>query len=305
MRWIDRFRRFQSRLAVRFTALFASLVVMFAIEFTTYATYQSNRAIHETLERHVAYVGRFGADLVGRGLKDLRLANLLTIMRNFATRSDIVYARLLDNHRRIVTDGIGSTVAFSGVSSDDLYDRAFASGLIQIEDDSTVMHVAQPIILEGETIGVLRFGVSLRATHEASEELLERNSLVVVIFLLLALPLVALICRQATLPIQRLTVVTRRIAAGDLVPTIDAGGSDEVSELGRSIAGMVKSLSESAAAIRSLTFVDQLTGLPNRDQLELRISAAIETLKTDTDRAALVILDLDRFKRVNDALGTD
>jgi diguanylate cyclase (GGDEF)-like protein len=305
MRWIDRLRRFQSRLAVRFTALFASLVVVFAIEFTTYATFQSNRAIHEALERHVAYVGRFGADLVGRGLKDLRLANLLTIMRNFATRSDIVYARLLDKHRRIVTDGIGSTVAFSGVSSDDLYDRAFASGLIQIEDDPTVMHVAQPIVLDGETIGVLRFGVSLRATHEASEELLERNSLVVVIFLLLALPLVALICRHATLPIQRLTMVTRRIAAGDLVPTIDTGGSDEVSELGRSIAGMVKSLSESAAAIRSLTFVDQLTGLPNRDQLELRISAAVETLKTDTDRAALVILDLDRFKRVNDALGTD
>jgi diguanylate cyclase (GGDEF)-like protein len=68
---------------------------------------------------------------------------------------------------------------------------------------------------------------------------------------------------------------------------------------------MVKSLSDSAAAIRSLTFNDQLTGLPNRDQLEVRIAAALDASKDERDRVALVIVDLDRFKRVNDALGTD
>src|SRR6185436_1963392 len=104
---------------------------------------------------------------------------------------------------------------------------------------------------------------------------------------------VAVIGRQATLPIRRLTEATRRIAAGELSTAIDIRGTDEVAELGRSVAVMVKNLSESAAAIRSLTFVDQLTGLPNREQLELRVAAAIEGLVEEVERVVLVIVDLD------------
>jgi diguanylate cyclase (GGDEF)-like protein len=302
---LGRLRRFQSRLGVRFTVLFASVLTIFAIEFTAYSTLQSNHAIRSELERHVAYVGRFGADLVVEDLKSLRLRELLGVMRDFAARSDIVYARLLDRYRRVVTDGVGSTVAFSAVSSDDLFDAAEESRRIQISDDGSVVHVAQPIFKGDEFVGVLRFGVSLDAANRATSELVNRNILIVVFFLAVVLPLVALIGRRATLPIRRLTDATRRIAAGDLATTIDTRGSDEIAELGQSIETMVKNLSESAAAIRSLTFVDQLTGLPNREQLELRVTAAIEGTNRDTERTVLIIVDLDRFKRVNDALGPD
>jgi diguanylate cyclase (GGDEF)-like protein len=305
MGFLGRLRRFQSRLGVRFTILFASVLTIFAIEFTAYSTLQSNRAIRNELERHVAYVGRFGADLVVDDLRNLRLRELLNVMHDFAARSDIVYARLLDKYRRVVTDGVGSTVAFSAVSSDDLYDAAEASRRIQISDDGAVVHVAQPVMRGNEMIGVLRFGVSLDAANQATRDLVHRNALIVLFFLGFVVPLVALIGRRATLPIRRLTEATRRIAAGDLATTIETGGNDEIAELGRSIETMVKNLSESAAAIRSLTFVDQLTGLPNREQLELRITAAIDSMTDDNERTALIIVDLDRFKRVNDALGPD
>jgi diguanylate cyclase (GGDEF)-like protein len=305
MKILDRLRSFQSRLGVRFTALFASVLIVFAIEFTAYSTIQSSRAIHDELERHVAYVGRFGADLVGPPLKSLRLKELTGMMRGFSARNDIVYARLLDKYRRVVTDGVGSTIAFSAVSSDDLFDAAEESGRIVIRDDGAIMHVAQPIRVGSETVGVLRFGVSLAATSAAIDTLIRRNVIIVVLFLLLVLPLVAVVSRQATLPIRRLTDATRRIAEGDLSTAIETRGHDEVAELGRSVSAMVKSLSDSAAAIRSLTFIDQLTGLPNREQLELRAIAAIEAQKSPAGRVVLAIVDLDRFKRVNDALGPD
>jgi diguanylate cyclase (GGDEF)-like protein len=305
MRFLDRLRRFQSRLGVRFTALFASILIIFAIEFTAYSTLQSNRAIRAELERHVAYVGRFGADLMGEDLKRLRLRDLTSAMRHFAARSDIVYARLLDKYRRVVTDGVGTTTAFSAVSSDDLFDAAEKSQRLQVSDDGAVMHLAQPVVLAGEFIGVLRFGVSLSAANDATTALVNRNLVIATFFLALVLPLVGIISRQATLPIRDLTEATRRIAAGEFSALIETRGHDEVAELGRSVSSMVKSLSESAAAIRSLTFLDQLTGLPNREQLELRVTAAIEGMRAETERTALIIVDLDRFKRVNDALGPD
>ena len=61
---VRRLMRFQARFAVRYVMVLASLLVIFAVEFTLYATVQANRIVHEDLEHHVAHIGRFGADLL-------------------------------------------------------------------------------------------------------------------------------------------------------------------------------------------------------------------------------------------------
>jgi diguanylate cyclase (GGDEF)-like protein len=48
---------------------------------------------------------------------------------------------------------------------------------------------------------------------------------------------------------------------------------------------------------------DALTGLPNRVLLQENIAAAIDTAGGDHPGAALLLIDLDRFKEVNDTLG--
>lgn len=55
--------------------------------------------------------------------------------------------------------------------------------------------------------------------------------------------------------------------------------------------------------IRQLAFYDALTGLPNRSLLQAKADQAIATAAKNHEQLAVLFVDLDRFKQVNDSLG--
>src|ERR1700712_986678 len=57
------------------------------------------------------------------------------------------------------------------------------------------------------------------------------------------------------------------------------------------------------AQIRALAFSDSLTGLPNRTKFRAELDAQIASRRKDDGACALMMIDLDRFKPVNDTLG--
>jgi diguanylate cyclase (GGDEF)-like protein/PAS domain S-box-containing protein len=71
------------------------------------------------------------------------------------------------------------------------------------------------------------------------------------------------------------------------------------------IARDVTEAKEAAEAIRHLAFHDSLTGLPNRRMLTDRLQRALAASKRHGQSGALMFLDLDRFKELNDTQGHD
>jgi diguanylate cyclase (GGDEF)-like protein len=61
----------------------------------------------------------------------------------------------------------------------------------------------------------------------------------------------------------------------------------------------------SAERIEALALSDSLTGLPNRRRLAERVNEAGATAHRDGHSFALMIVDIDRFRQINDSLGHD
>jgi diguanylate cyclase (GGDEF)-like protein len=66
---------------------------------------------------------------------------------------------------------------------------------------------------------------------------------------------------------------------------------------------LASSLAQSNAELNDLAFNDPLTGLPNRRALVDRVQQAERSARRHNKRAAILFLDLDKFKRINDSLG--
>jgi len=82
--------------------------------------------------------------------------------------------------------------------------------------------------------------------------------------------------------------------------------SAEHVESSHRIFGTIQDISEQRRAeesIRQLAYYDSITGLPNRDLFKEHLSMALHHAGRNDEKVAVMFLDLDKFKRVNDSLG--
>ncbi len=74
-------------------------------------------------------------------------------------------------------------------------------------------------------------------------------------------------------------------------------------EVGLHLCALAIERAAAAARIHQLAFFDALTGLPNRSMLRSSAGRALEHLNQDNRPGALLFINLDRFKQVNETLG--
>ncbi len=77
----------------------------------------------------------------------------------------------------------------------------------------------------------------------------------------------------------------------------------ELVDINLSLESVIDKKEKAEQSLQYLAYHDELTGLPNKSLLVDRINQSIKTSSRDDQKMAILFLDLDRFKTINDSLG--
>jgi len=129
------------------------------------------------------------------------------------------------------------------------------------------------------------------------------------IFLLSSVALLAglvaaiFLARGVSRPLQSLAEAARRIERGDYSTPVAIDRDDEIGMLATAFNGMRSGIGEREDRIRFQATHDALTGLPNRTLFLDRLAQAIGSAKRRGTLVGMLMMDVDRFKEINDTLG--
>ena len=105
------------------------------------------------------------------------------------------------------------------------------------------------------------------------------------------------------LPLERLSRAADQVAGGDLDVAVPVSGGGEVSQLTGVFNDMVRRLREGRLELERLSVTDELTGLANRRHLDTELEREIQRHERHKRALAVLMLDVDRFKALNDTHG--
>jgi diguanylate cyclase len=178
----------------------------------------------------------------------------------------------------------------------------------KVADERYVFHSVRH---RGELVGTICIASDM-------QNLQRREGHLVMVALLLALIALALggvsgafLQLRISKPISALTLAMDRVTAGE---TLDAqvaiAGSNEIAHLATGFNAMLNELKRRDELTRRAeeqlleqARTDALTGLPNRRLLKERLSQSLALAYRQSSMIALLYIDLDGFKLVNDSLG--
>jgi diguanylate cyclase (GGDEF)-like protein len=107
-------------------------------------------------------------------------------------------------------------------------------------------------------------------------------------------------------PLHYAAEQAKGMARGELpLQPLPVGREDEVGNMTRAFNRLLEKLTSSQAALELMAHRDTLTGLPNRTLLADRMQQALARAQRNSSRIAVLFLDLDGFKAINDTLGHD
>lgn len=163
--------------------------------------------------------------------------------------------------------------------------------------------------------GAVVVEMSWEQTHRLKSRLLWYSLVITAAFLLVTLYLVHLASRRIIEPVRELSDAIRAIGGGDLdrrvklpsciaeLCTLANGINQMTADLQHERAILRHRITQATEQLRNLAFYDTLTLLPNRRLLNDRLTQALATSARSGHYGALMFMDLDNFKPLNDRFG--
>lgn len=272
-------------------------------------------------QRRALVMAQLMADALVNPLYYFDLTLIGETARSALMQPEVAYVLIYDGDGRIMHDGSVEISRFGQRMGDALATEAITAVLPTLQVDGELIDAAVPIWLGKERIGGVRVGISMlepaafeqeaaMAVEARGMQLQHRMLTIALILIGGLLALVGLtswlISRGLVRPVQRLAHAAHQMGQGNyLIEWPVSARRDEIGDLEEAFVRMGESVGKHDRDIRRLAFDDVLTGLPNRTAFRETLNTKVQMAERNGSEVALLFVDLDDFKRINDTLGHD
>jgi len=152
-------------------------------------------------------------------------------------------------------------------------------------------------------IGYIDVGLDRTRVTRVQENVLFIGSITIAIIVLIALFVGRQLIMRALAPLSRLKIPLARLAKGETGVEVESVGDEEIVAISQALNTTIKAVNERDEALRKIADHDPLTGLVNRTYFMRELEETLEEASHGDASSALLFIDLDQFKYVNDTVG--
>lgn len=223
--------------------------------------------------------------------------------REVSEQPDVVYC--------VITSPEGATLSSYIDATDPLVKRHQAlTGspdtlklLQELDGQDELVNLKFPITHDGRLLGHFLVGLSREGVQsEFRRQLTIKMLVLAAVVLFLSAAIYAVFRFNVLHPIQQLIAASRNVGSGQHA-AVEVKSSDELGLLAKAFNAMAEGVKQEQAKLHRQANFDVLTSLPNRLMAFDRINMEINRAKRSAQRFAVMFIDLDDFKGVNDSLG--
>lgn len=139
--------------------------------------------------------------------------------------------------------------------------------------------------------------------EEPVRRLVKTSLLLLLVILMVAVPITVRVTKMMTRPLKQLTESAQKMVLGNLDVSIDCTSHDEVGILADSFRQMAGKLKKQIESIRNLAYTDVMTGTMNKTAYEGYVEELEIRMSTEEVSLALVVMDINNLKQMNDLYG--
>lgn len=157
--------------------------------------------------------------------------------------------------------------------------------------------------VKAELIGFVELGLNFSTYQSQLSRNIVIGSILGFVFLMILTFISGIFFRRALKPLSQLQQPLKQLAKGKTDFSVQTSGHKEIVAIADALNTTVSSLNERDKKLWQLANRDSLTGLMNRHQFGEMLIEEIDKVARNKFKSALLFVDLDQFKYVNDTLG--
>lgn len=171
-----------------------------------------------------------------------------------------------------------------------------SDGLLNFDLDSTSSKAIN-------IIGYIDLGLNYGPRQLSLARNIKTGSIFIAILLIVVVMLGRFIIKKALAPLSRLQEPLMRLANGEKNVHVDVEGDEEIIAICNALNSTIAAVKDRDDKLISLANNDSLTGLANRYSFTQALEDEMNSITSNSGSSALLFIDLDKFKHINDTLG--